>query len=267
MKLIIFLCFLVLISCSTVKQDKLLTTDLKGCVLLYNLRTEKFLRISGDHCHDRYPAFSTFKVPLSVMAFDTDVLKDEFQIFKWNGVKSSRSEADQDQDARSWMKNSIVWFSQQLTPKLGEKKIKQYLEKFDYGNRNIEAGLTDAWLISPGSDKPSLKISAFEQLEFMKKLWTDKLPVSERSMKLTRKITYLETSPNGFHLSGKTGSGFYDKEKNMQLGWFVAHVTNGKEHFLSVVTLSDTKPYTGDLYGGARAKDITKEVLKQSGLW
>lgn len=259
--------FVLMYGCSSVKQENILGKGLNGCVLLYDLKKDKFLRISGQHCDDRYPAFSTFKVPLAVMAFDSGLLKDEFQIFKWDGVLNTRPVANQDHDAQSWMKNSIVWFSQKLTPQLGIKRIRQYLEDFDYGNSNIEAGLTDAWLISPGSDRPSLKISSFEQLEFMKKLWTDKLPVSERSMKLTRKIMYLETSPEGFHLSGKTGSGFYDREKKFQLGWFIAHVTNGKEHYLTVVTLSDTRPYHGELSGGERAKEITRELIKKENLW
>ncbi|MES2802640.1 MAG: hypothetical protein V4654_09135 [Bdellovibrionota bacterium] len=54
-----------------------------------------------------------------------------------------------------------------------------------------------------------------------KKLWTGDLLVSKKSITLTREINYLETSPNGFKISGKTGSDFYDKDQKFHFGWFI----------------------------------------------
>ena len=165
------------------------------------------------------------------------------------------------------MKDSVVWFSQRLTPKLGAKKLQKYLNDFDYGNKDISAGLDDAWLVSPASTGPALKISAYEQLEFMKKLWLSKLPASERAMKLTRDITYLETSPKGFRLSGKTGSNSFDQDKKIQLGWFVSHVENGDVRYLTVTGIRDIQPSDGKSNGGPRAREITKKLLADHGLW
>ncbi len=268
MKLISILLFTTLLSCATKKQEvKEYFPGMKGCFLLYNLKTGAFEKEIGDTCKVRYPACSTFKVPLAVMAFDSGVLRDEKVTWKWDGQKRLLPQWNKDHNGETWMKDSVVWFSQRITPKMGQKKFQEYLDKFDYGNKDISTGLTQSWLNSPSDPKGSLSITAYEQVEFMKKLWKNELPVSTRSMELTRKITFLETSPNGFHLSGKTGSNFYDKEKKIQFGWFIAQVFNDDNEYIAVTNLSDLKPIETDLYGGQRAKAITKEMLTEAGLW
>lgn len=239
----------------------------KGCFLLYDLKTEKFVIEKGNTCKEEIVACSTFKVPLAVMAFDSGVLKDEKQVLKWDGKKHTMVEAwNGDHNAETWMKNSVVWFSQRLTPMMGEKKTKDYLNRFDYGNKDLSAGLTDAWIEKPTAPA-KLAISPYGQINFMKKLWQGTLPASQRSMLLTKKIMYLETSPNGFDLHGKTGSGFYDDERKLHLGWFIAHVKKGEKEYLSVMNFSDVKPFTEKGFGGMRAKEMTKKYLAAEGLW
>lgn len=239
-----------------------------GCFLLYNMKTKKLDKVIGDErCHKQLPACSTFKVPLAVMAFDSKVLKDENVVFKWDGKKDVREESNRDHNAQTWMKQSIVWFSQRLTPQIGKKKLHKYLNDFDYGNKDLEGGLQQAWLVSPSESGPSLKISAYGQLEFMKKLWTNSLPASSRSMQLTRQITYLETSPLGTKLSGKTGSNFYDKDHKIHLGWFISHIQNGDQEYIAITNFSDLNPVDIPGYGGPRAREITKKILADSNLW
>lgn len=237
---------------------------MNGCFLLYNMKTEAFEKVIGERrCQERLPPCSTFKVPLAVMAFDAGLLKDEDEVLVWDGVKDKREVANRDHNARTWMRDSIVWFSQRLTPQLGEEGFKKYLKAFHYGNEDLTAGITQAWLVPPDAQGSALRISAYEQLEFMKRLWSGKLAVSSRAMQITRDITYLETSPRGFKLNGKTGSNFYNDNKH-RIGWFIAHIENGDKEYLSVLNFSD--PDTSS-YGGVRAKEITKKILADQGLW
>lgn len=240
----------------------------KGCFLLYNIKTNTFEKTMGeDVCRESFPACSTFKVPLAVIAFDSGILKNETQILKWDGKKDSRDVANKNHTAKTWMSDSIVWFSQRITKKLGEPKLQTYLNNFNYGNKDLSAGLSEAWLVSPAATTAALKISAYEQVEFMKKLWSNSLPVSKKAMTLTQDITYLETSPNGFKLNGKTGSNFYDQDKKQHFGWFIAHIQKEDKEYISVVNISDLQPSTEDGYGGYIAKDLTKKFLTAEGLW
>lgn len=250
------------------KETDLFGSGRKGCFLLYNVKTNVFEKVVGEEvCREQFPACSSFKVPLAVMAFDAGILKDENQVLKWDGKKDDREVANKNHNAKTWMSDSIVWFSQRITTKMGKQKFQNYLNKFNYGNKDISAGITEAWLVSPAATTPALKVSAYEQVDFMKKLWTNNLPASQRAIKLTQDITYLETSPNGFKLNGKTGSNFYDADKKMHLGWFIAHIQKEDQEYISVVNISDLSPSDGPGYGGMKAKAITKSLLSAQGLW
>lgn len=223
--------------------------------------------MNEEACREQFPACSTFKVPLAVMAFDSGVLSDEKRVLKWDGKKDLRPEVNKDHDAQTWMRDSVVWFSQRLTPQIGPKRVQKYLNDFSYGNKNLKDGLTQAWLTSPSHREGALNISAYEQVDFLKKLWSHQLPVSERSMVLTQKIMFLEKSPQGFELHGKTGSNFFDKERRKHFGWFVGHVQRGEQEYIVVTHLSDLTAGEGRAYGGTRAKQLTKEILQDKGLW
>lgn len=240
----------------------------KGCFLLYNMKTGVFEKVIGeDNCKQPLPACSTFKVPLAAMAFDAGILKNENVVLKWDGKKDIREESNHDHNAKTWMRDSIVWFSQRLTPQLGKAKLQKYLNDFDYGNKDLSAGIKQAWLVSPSSKTGALKITGYQQIDFLKKLWSDQLPVSKRAMALTRDITYLETSPNGFRLNGKTGSNFFDKERKTHLGWFISHIEGNDKEYLAVTNFADLAPVEIPGYGGPRAKTITKKILADEKLW
>lgn len=275
MKQIIFGIALVysLLGCATVEapgaiEKSYFTSQQEGCILLYNMKSGTFEKVvGGESCQKQYPACSTFKVPLAVMAFDSGVLKDENVTLKWDGKIDARPEVNRDHNAKTWMRDSVVWFSQRLTPRIGSRKLKTYLDHFSYGNRDMKGGLTQAWLVSPGSTSPALKISAYEQVDFMKKLWTDQLPASQRAQKITREITFLENSPNGFALSGKTGSNFFDADRKVRLGWFISHIQKGGQEYIIVTGFRDLGPTEEKGYGGLKAKEITKLFLADQGLW
>ncbi|KJW02328.1 penicillin binding transpeptidase domain protein [Rickettsia endosymbiont of Ixodes pacificus] len=90
------------------------------------------------------------------------------------------------------MKTSCVWYSQVITKELGIEKFRDYVTKFDYGNRDISGdkgknnGLTNAGLSS------SLEISPEEQLAFLQKLAENKLPVSVKAQEMTKNILFIE---------------------------------------------------------------------------
>lgn len=261
----------ILNSCSTKPEQPSVADTVfehkEGCFLLYNMKTNNFDQVIGkEMCEKSFPPFSTFKVPLAVIAFDSGVLKDANVVFKWDGVKESREEANRDHNAKTWMRDSIVWFSQRITEKLGKDQIQKYLDKFNYGNKDLSEGIKTAWITSPATGK-GLKLTPYEQAEFMKKLWKNELPVSRRSMRITQEITFLELSPNGFQLSGKTGSNFFDSERKIRMGWFVSHLRKGDQEFITVTNFRDLVPTSEMEYGGAKAKEITKKLLSEKSLW
>ncbi len=242
-----------------------------GCFVFYDMKSGKIVAVYGEErCRQRYAACSTFKWPLAAMAFDAGILKDENTLFKWDGIHRSIEAWNQDCTAASWMKNSVVWYSQRITPLLGRARLKSYLQAFQYGNQDISGGLTSAWLTITKTDsdpgKGTLKISAFEQLEFLKKFWGGKLPVSPDAIQKTKGITFLETSPQGYKLHGKTGSGYLD-DPSGDFGWFIGHIGGPDSEYLFVTALTRDRKTSDAQFPGMVAKEITKAILKDNRIW
>lgn len=245
----------------------------KGCFLLYDMKAKNWVKtVNEAQCRVRHSPCSTFKIPLAIMAFDAHALEDETSARAWDGQQHPMTAWNQDQTAASWMRQSVVWFSQILTKELGRSKIQNYLHAFKYGNGDFSGGLTNAWLSSTPftTDPPkvSVGISGYEQINFLERFWKADLPVSMRSIELTKKILFLEKTPHGFELSGKTGSGFEGPINDLRLGWFVAHLQGHGQEFLAVVQFTDELPPPSDAsYGGHEAKAILLKYLEMQGLY
>ena len=238
-----------------------------GCFELYDLKTSRRIaRSNARRCAERTSPCSTFKVPLSLMAFDAGILADENSSMTWDGTKTSRDVWNRDQTAATWMQNSVVWFSQRLTPLLGMDKVKAYLSRFDYGNQDMTGGLTIAWLSS------SLGISPDEQVVFWRRFWREDLPVSKHAFAMTKKITFVDKSASGWTLHGKTGTGRADAggpdgKASRWIGWFVGHVSRGDREYVFVTSYTDRVPSADDRPSGWIARDITKQILTKMGLY
>jgi len=236
-----------------------------ACFLLFDLKNERLVeQYDGHRCAKRIAADSTFKVALSLMAFDKHIINQN-TVFKWDGKEKGLKLWDHDQSPHSWLKNSVVWVSQQITPQLGLETIQQYLHLLDYGNQDFSGdpgkhnGLKQAWLSS------SLKISANEQLRLLQQLLTEQLPVSKQAMQQTKENMYLETSKRGWHLYGKSGSGH--NAKQLAEGWFIGFTQKDNKVFLFVTNFTENNKPTLPEVGGNVAKSITKNILERVGVW
>lgn len=135
----------------------------------------------------------------------------------------------------------------------------------------MSGGLTTAWLTNPPFFKvppmPTLKVSADEQLGFLNSLWLGQLKATPRAVELTKKVTFLETSPKGVTLNGKTGSGWLGVDK-LRLGWFISHIEGIGKEYTAVVSLTEKKRRKSyNSYAGYEAKKILKDFLADNGLW
>jgi len=145
---------------------------------------------------------------------------------------------------------------------LGMAKIKSYLKEFDYGYYDFSGhqgrhdGLTTAWLSS------SLKISANEQLSFIEKLISRKLPVSSQAIQSTEDNMFIGCLKSGWELYGKTGSGY--SPERLPEGWFVGFLIKGKQKYIFVTNYTDNKTISKKS-GGLTAKNITLKLLKETG--
>ncbi len=129
--------------------------------------------------------------------------------------------------------------------------MKYWLDKSNYGNADTSGGIDQFWLSG------GLRISPQQQIEFLRKLYDNKLPFSQRSIDIVKSIMIAkETSDYIVH--AKTGWGFQD---NLNIGWYVGYIesNNNVYYFANCIQSSDD-----DNPDFAKARiDIVYKILEE----
>ncbi|HCF5286473.1 TPA: class D beta-lactamase [Pseudomonas aeruginosa] len=236
----------------------------ENCTIVIDAQTGKTVHERGD-CGTRRGAQSTFKIPLALMGFDSGILKNEHTP-EWSYREEYNASLETHRhstDPARWEKESVVWYSQELTKKLGMEKFKNYVDQFGYGNRDVSGdagkdnGLTHAWLSS------SLKISPREQTAFVRGILEKTHGVSPHAYDMTKAILP-EFAAGGWTVHGKTGTGFKlkadgTKDRDRQEGWFVGWAEKDGSTVVFANFIADTKKENG--YAGPRARDAFLKKL------
>lgn len=205
---------------ASAKKIKSVFKDEVAAFSLYDPQKDEWTRFNADRAGMRYTPCSTFKIPNALIALEEKVLKDENQIVKWDAAKDPKQDywpADWagDQSLRTAIQKSVLWFFQGLARQIGESAYKKYLKSFRYGNADISGGLDKFWVAS------SLRISADEQVSFLKRFFEDELGVSKSSTRVVKNAIVLEESGNTV-LSGKTGA--CELHSGRWIGWLVGRL-------------------------------------------
>jgi beta-lactamase class D len=186
-----------------------------GAFVLFNNSENKYFRINEERCSQRFLPASTFKIPNSIIGLEAGVIKDENFIIEWDKLDRGNKEWNKDNSLATAIKYSVVPYYQELARRVGKEKMQKYLNDFNYGNNKIGERVDNFWLDN------SLMISSEEQIEFLKKFYFYKLPVSKRSIDIVKNIMSFEEYPQSI-LKYKTGGG--QKEDGTWIGWLVGFI-------------------------------------------
>lgn len=191
------------------------------CTIMLDAASGERLVEQGD-CGARVTPASTFNIAVSLAGFDAGILQGAhapalpFKQGYADWLPSWRSTTD----PTSWIRNSTVWYAQQVTTRLGLDGLQSYVGRFDYGNQDLSGGVTEAWIGS------SLQISPREQADFLRKLVRRELGLKPRAYDMTATLLRLPALSNGWDVHAKTGTALLvppDGAANPDLsyGWFV----------------------------------------------
>lgn len=219
--------------------------DARGTIVVVDARHGKEVTFVHDpeRADRRYSPASTFKIPHSLFALDAGILRDEFQVIPWDGVKRSSQAWNKDQDLRSAMRHSTVWVYEAFARQLGDEREIAYMRKIAYGNATL-SGSKPFWV------EGDLAISANEQIAFLRRLYRNVLPFSVEHQRLVKDVMINEAGPNWI-LRAKTGwSG--------TIGWWTGWVEwpGGPVFFALNI---DTPNRLGDL---PKRQEITRSILR-----
>nr|WP_028887682.1 class D beta-lactamase [Tenacibaculum ovolyticum] len=257
---ILLLFVLILTSCSSkvkkeVRKSEIITSKeiqvildsakVNGVILIYNSKEDKYYSNNFTSARKGYIPASTFKIPNSIIGLETQRIKGETSVFKWNGKPRAFSMWEKDLVLKEAFQRSCVPCYQELARKTGEKEMNKYLDKFQFGNMDVNAeNIDDFWLLGKS------KITPFEQIDFLTRFYQDKLSISKRTTEIVKNIMKVDVN-DAYVFSGKTGLAI---REGKEIGWFVGYVEVNKNVFYFATRITPVDKMTRSEFTPMRQK-------------
>ncbi len=108
-------------------QEILDSTKLDGAILIYDLTNDIYYSNNFDWCKKGKLPASTFKIPNSIIALETGVVKSDSTIFKWNGEPRYLKAWERDITFKEAFYYSCVPCYQEVARKIGVERMKSNL--------------------------------------------------------------------------------------------------------------------------------------------
>ncbi len=228
---------------------------INGSIIIYDFKSNRTYQHNSNRNNAAFLPASTYKIPNSLIALETGVIKDDVAVLTWDGIErgfngSPFAQWNQDLNLRLAFEYSAVWFYQVLARRIGHQKMQEFVNKIEYGNQNIgsEEDIDKFWL------EGELRITPIEQTTFLRRLYQNDLPFSQRTINLVKNIMINEQTPD-YVLRGKTGLA-------NNIGWYVGYLERNDNVYFFATNLdldSENAP--------AARIDITRLCLQDLGLF
>lgn len=231
-----------------------------GTFVLLDDRTAAFTRHNPARASQRFVPASTFKIANSLIALETGVANGpDFTLRYDPAVNPPRAswplEWAHDQTMRTAIRHSVVWFYQELARRIGPQRMKSFIDRFTYGNRDISGPVDRFWLQGP------LRISPDEQAVFLRRLYHGRLGVSEQTSRIVKEILVLAETPE-YRLSGKSGT--LSLTPTRQLAWHVGYIEQSGD--ASFYALNMEGEHLLARWPPDRRVDLVREICSRLGV-
>jgi beta-lactamase class D len=200
-------------------EDLYRSNNINGSILIESADGKVKYQHNVNDQESFIPA-STFKIPNTLIILEEGLIKDQFEVIKWDGKEREYTQWNKDQTLKSAFQYSCVWCYQHYARQVGDKKYHTYLRKFDYGNILTGSDVARFWLDG------ELRISVKDQINFLRKVHAEELPIQKSHIKTLKDIMLSEEHKN-YKIWSKTGWSGKD-------GWFVGYLlTENKTWFFA----------------------------------
>lgn len=230
-----------------------------GTFVLLNAQEGRLVVHDPERANAPFLPASTYKVPHALIALETGVADGPEHLIRWDPSLHPDQAWwpevwAQDHTLESAVKNSVVWYFQEVAGSVGQDRMQRYVNQFNYGNKNLSGGIDRFWLTG------GLRTSAMEQVQFLQRFYHGELGVSKESTELVKNMLLLEDAP-GYRLSGKSGWVGLGEESIEQMGWLVGYLERQNEVFFYALNLDIAQPEDA-----AARLTVTKGILDELGL-
>ena len=191
-----------------------------GALEIYDAQSKLSFRVNTPRLSERLPPCSTYLLPHLAIALGTGVLKDSDSLIAFDAEKHPEASFwpnswQRDQTFDTALKNSVQWYAQEVSKRLGSARLSQNLKRLKYGNADISGGLDQFWMSS------SLRVNSFEQIDFLKAFRDRKLGFNPRVTEALQEAMVIERTVD-YTIYGKFGS--CPMDDGIYVGWLVGYV-------------------------------------------
>ena len=231
--------------------DLFAKNGVKGTFVLLDPATDTLHVSNAARAKERFTPASTFKIPNSAIGLHVGAVKDIDEVLPFGGGPQFLKVWEQDMNLRDAIKHSNVPVYRELARRIGLERMRENVRALGYGNMEIGTVVDRFWLDGP------LAISAIEQVEFLDRLLSGKLPLNPEAARAVQEVTALENT-DSYALHGKTG--WYWPKEGQQIGWWVGWVERDGKHYPFALNLDINKEEDA-----AKRIPIARECLKLIG--
>jgi len=233
---------------------------IEGSITIYDYNLNKWM--TNDIVDSQIPTLpaSTFKIVNTLIALETNVVRDEHEIIPWIDDYDTlryghRPNIYHSMSMKEAFKLSAGWAYVELAKRIGEGRYRSFLSQIGYGNVDLSIDDPDFWNFG------NFAISPTNQISVLIGIYEETLPFSKQSYK-TLKEMMIEEATDGFVIRAKTG---WTREGGKDTGWWVGYIekTNNVYFFATRLIKDLNEPNSN--FGSCR-KDITKKICKELGI-
>lgn len=195
----------------------------EASMVVLDTATGRHVRLNPERAARPLPPCSTFKIPNTLIALGAGAVTLDDHAMARDPERDPRTDFwpdawDRDQDLPSALRRSTVWYYQELARRVGPDEMQRQLDRLGYGNRDVSGGIDQFWLGS------SLRISADEQVDFLRRLHAGDLGFPEPHLALLRE-GLLQEAAGGRALYAKTGAcPIAGEAEETWVGWWVGWI-------------------------------------------
>lgn len=226
-----------------------LTQD--ATMIITNLAGDVTYTYNRERAEALFATASTFKIPNTLIGLEENVVSKADTVIEWDGKQYDNSAWNRDQTLASAYQLSCVWCYQKIAARVGPEKYRSHLSALGYGELAEEFNTTTFWLDG------SLKISATDQIKFLKRVHLEDLPFRTEVIR-TLKDIMIEEENESFTLRSKTG---WATRVYPQVGWYVGYVETSDDVWFFATNL-----VTRDNSDLRLRKQLTLQALKFKGV-
>lgn len=223
-----------------------------GSFVLYDTKADEYHIYNEKNSQTRISPYSTYKIYSGLFALEEGTITPQESTLAWNGSLYNYPEWNADHNLKSAIRDSVPWYFQELDMQLGQSKLQQYLNRIQYGNRDISGGIKDFWIDS------SLKISPIEQVQLLHSFYYNQFGFDQNNIDAIKDMLVIANTDD-LVFSGKTGTGTNTKgitNVSTRCGWFIGYLETPDNTYIFATNIQDQEEASG-----SKALEITTSIL------